>query len=229
MNERERRQSAEIQRDIANDVAIGESVKRDVAEQVAANTAYERDLMEQRAFEAQMEADDARRMTRNVTASSAMAYGAAESAQHSSFITGVIALFVIVGLLLGGVVLYNNYKEKNDQLYSSNINNDRNRTENRLLRQSADRESQRADAATQAATVAASQPAPPVQVRVTVPTPIPAPPANVNVIVPPATHDIGHPAPDLANPVPEITPSPSDNAENNSDSNSITVTTEPKP
>ncbi len=211
MTDEERRESAEIQRNIAEDVAVGEARKRDMAEQ--------------RALEAEEKATDARRMTHNMAASSLIASEAADAAQRSSFATGLIALFVIVGLLLGGIVLFNNYRAKNDQLYSANVQEDRSRTENRVLRETAARESQRADAATQAAAAAAVQPTPEVHVNVIAPTPAPQPPANINVVIPPANPG-NQPGPDEASPAPETSPT-ADTTDNNSDNSGTTVTVPP--
>ena len=112
---------AQLERDVALDVAAEENHRRNVAERLA--------------LEAQIRAEDSERAARTLSASASAANDAAENANTNTWTTGLIALVVIIGLVIGGSVMYNGYKGKNDKLYTATINSDRAQTENRMLAQ----------------------------------------------------------------------------------------------
>ena len=111
---------AEFERDVAFDVAAEENVRRAAAERSA--------------LEAQIRADDAARESRVMAASASAAHEAVDNANNNTWTTGLIALVIIIGLVIGGSVLYNGYKDKNEKLYTAAVNNVQLQTENRLVR-----------------------------------------------------------------------------------------------
>lgn len=140
MNERDRRINAEIERDIATGEAIKESVQKEAAINMAANEAVRRDYAQRAAMEQRMRADDAERASFTMANAAINAEREADAARNKAFTTGFIALLTIVALVLGGSVLYNGYKEKNDRLYAASTTKDKVMAENRML----ERENQRA-------------------------------------------------------------------------------------